>query len=84
MEELLKNCTSMIKVSMVPQIILCTSKVMPVSDTKKKIGQVLKSSSSHYILFYFSLFLLQNAFSSLELKHKKCEVLWYANDKRKE
>lgn len=47
-----KNCTRMIKVSMVPQVILCTSKGIPVSNTKKKIGQILKLSSFYYFPFY--------------------------------
>lgn len=49
----LKNCTRMIKVSMVPPDRLCTSEVVPVSHTKKKIGQALKLSSFFYLPFYF-------------------------------
>lgn len=36
LKELSENCTSMIKVSMVPQVIICTSKVIPVSNTRKR------------------------------------------------
>lgn len=36
LEELSENCISMIKVSVVPQVIICTSKVIPVSNTKKR------------------------------------------------
>ena len=79
-----KNCTRVIKVSMVPQVTLCTLKGIPVSNTKKKIGQILKLSSVYTFPSILCLFLLLSTFSSLELKHQKCELLCYANIRGKE
>lgn len=79
-----KNCTRVIKVSMVPQVTLCTLKGIPVSNTKKKIGQILKLSSVYTFPSILCLFVLLSTFSSLELKHQKCELFCYANIKGKE
>ena len=79
-----KNCTRVIKVSMVPQVTLCTLKGIPVSNTKKKIGQILKLSSVYTFPSILCLFVLLSTFSSLELKHQKCELLCYANIRGKE
>lgn len=49
----LENYIRMIKVSMVPRVILCTSKVIAVSNSKKKIGQILKLSPFYYSPCYF-------------------------------
>lgn len=51
----LKNRIRMIKMSMVPRVVPCTAKVIPVSNTQKEIGQILKLSCFYCIRCHFML-----------------------------
>lgn len=71
----------MIKVSMVPQVIFCSSKAVPVSNSKKKVGQVLKLL--HSLLFYASFHCTARLALLSYTRHKECEILGYANHRGK-